>query len=64
MEVKYLIEHKDSRVFVKDINKGVAYLTLDPLLCFRFDTIKEADDTRLTITNHDRFEITEYGIHN
>jgi len=62
--IKYLIEHKDSRLYVKEITKGTTTLTSDHYDCIRTDTIEEAKTYKDSIVHKDRFKVVEHGFYN
>ena len=61
MEIKYLIEHKDSRLYVKTIEKNGGMLTTDVYNCLHFISEEIAKKDLAKMIDKDEFEIVEHG---
>lgn len=57
----YLIEHLDSRQYVKVTRKGAVTLTTDPWDCLQFMDFEDAETYRVAEIEHsNRFEVVEH----
>jgi hypothetical protein len=63
MEIKYLIEHKGSRLYVKEIEAESCLLTTDYTNCLSYATEEQAEKNLDLIYNKEEFEVVEHGFY-